>query len=259
MKVRFFVDSVNTCSSKNDFLEGLRSGLPICLGYFSVSFGVGILAVKSGLTAWIAVIISASNLTSAGEAAGIGVIAAGGSFLEMILTQLLINCRYSLMALSLSQKLSPRFTFGHRLLAAYGITDEIFGVAAARKKPLTPVYMYGMILIATFGWVAGTFLGAVSGEILPARLTNALGILLYGMFIAIIIPPIRTSLANLICILLAAAISCIIYFCLPQISSGFAIIISAVIAALVLAIARPIDDEPDPEAPESSTMEETVS
>lgn len=240
-------------SKKTEFAEGLRSGFPIALGYFSVSFGVGILAVKSGLTSWIAAIISASNLTSAGEVAGIGVIAAGGTFLEMILTQLLINCRYCLMALSLSQKLSDDFTLPHRLLAAYGITDEIFGVAAARKKQLTPFYMYGMILIATIGWVAGTFLGAVCGELLPPRLTAALGILLYGMFIAVIIPPIRTSLANLVCILLAAAISCVIYFKLPQISSGFAIIISAVLAAGIMAVIKPVDDNKDREKGEVSS------
>lgn len=230
-------------TTKSELISGLKAGIPIALGYFSVSFGVGILAIKAGLTAWIAVIISASNLTSAGEVAGIGVIAAAGSFLEMILTQLLINCRYCLMALSLSQKLSPKFTFGHRLLAAYGITDEIFGVAASRKEPLTPAFMYGIISIATVGWVSGTYLGAICGELLPARLTAALGILLYGMFIAVIIPPIRTSRANLAVILLAAAISCVIYFGIPQITSGFAIIISAVIAAAVMAIISPVPDE----------------
>ena len=230
-------------NTRAEFLDGVKSGFPIGLGYFSVSFGVGILAVKSGLTAWIAAIISLTNLTSAGEAAGIGVIAAAGSFIEMILTQLLINCRYTLMALSLSQKLSPRFTLGHRLLAAYGITDEVFGVAASRKSLLTPPYMYGMISVATVGWVLGTFLGGMCGELLPARLTNALGILLYGMFIAIIIPPIRKSLSNLAVILIAALFSCLIYYFAPQISSGFAIIISSIIAAAVMAAVRPVHDE----------------
>ena len=234
-----------------DLREGLKDGIPIALGYFSVSFGVGILAVKCGLTAWIAVIISATNLTSAGEVAGIGVIAAAVSFLEMILTQLLINCRYCLMALSLSQKLSPKFTLGHRLLAAYGITDEIFGVASARKKPLTPAYMYVMTGIAAIGWVSGTFLGALGGELLPARLSNALGIMLYGMFIAVIIPPIRESLIDLAVILLAAGASCIIYYFLPQISSGFAIIISAIFAAGLMAALKPLPDEEEAEEEEA--------
>ena len=243
-------------SYKNsEFKSGIKAGFPICVGYFSVSFGIGILAVKSGLSSWIAALISITNLTSAGEVAGIGVIAAGGTFIEIILTQLLINCRYSLMALSLSQKLSKDFTFPRRLLAAYGITDEIFGVAAARKEPVTPYYMYGMITISAIGWVAGTWLGAVSGELLPARVTAALGILLYGMFIAIIIPPIRTSGANLAVILIAAAISAVIYYFLPQISGGFAIIISAILAAGVMAAVKPIPDE---QAPADETSKEEV-
>lgn len=232
-------------STKSEWKEGMKSGLPIGLGYFSVSFGVGILAVRCGLSAWIAALISVTNLTSAGEVAGIGVIAAAGSFLEMILTQLLINCRYMLMALSLSQKLSPKFTLPHRILAAYGITDEIFGVAASREEPLTPAYMYGMIFVATIGWTAGTLLGGLGGELLPARVTSALGILLYGMFIAVIVPPIRTSRVNLAVVLMAAAISCVIYFGLPQISAGFSVIISAVIAAGIMAMVAPIDDEPE--------------
>lgn len=228
---------------KNTFKLGVKDGIPICLGYFSVSFGVGILAIKSGLSALIAVIISATNLTSAGQVAGIGVIAVGGSFIEMILTQLLINCRYSLMALSLSQNLSKSFTLPHRMLAAFGITDEIFGVAASKKEPLTPTYMYGLISISTIGWVAGTFLGAVCGEILPPILTASLGILLYGMFIAIIIPPIRQSKANLIVILLAAFISCMIYYFASWISGGFSIIISAVVAAGIMAYVAPVKEE----------------
>ena len=222
--------------------DGIKDGIPICLGYFSVSFGIGILAIKSGLSAKIAVIISLSNLTSAGQVAGIGVIAAAGTFIEMILTQLLINCRYSLMAISLSQKCSKEFNTMHRMLVSFGITDEIFGVASS-KDEITPSYMYGIIGISAFGWILGTFLGAVSGEILPAIVTNALGILLYGMFIAIIIPPIRKSKANLICILMAACISCVIYFFLPQISSGFSVIISALITAGVLAYIAPIQEE----------------
>lgn len=235
-----------------EFRQGLKSGVPICLGYFSVAFGVGILAVQCGLSAWIAGIISATNLTSAGEVAGIGVIAASGSYLEMVLTQLIINCRYSLMGLSLSQKLSPQFSTPQRLLVSYGITDEIFGVAAARKVPLTPAYMYGLIGISTVGWVSGTVLGAVCGEILPERLTAALGILLYGMFLAVILPPCRESGATLCAVLLAAAISCFLYYCVPQVSSGFSVIISAVAAAVVLAVAAPVSDSAPEETEEGA-------
>lgn len=231
-----------------DFFRGLRHGFPICLGYFSVSFGIGIMAVKAGLSAGIATLVSLTNLTSAGEAAGIGVIAGAGSFIEMILTQLLINCRYSLMGLSLSQKLSPSFTRGKRLIASFGITDEIFGVCYAQKEPITPPYMFGMILISTFGWTLGTFLGAFCGEILPGRLSAALGIMLYGMFIAIIVPPARKSRSVLLAVLLAATVSCILSYFFPQISAGFSVVISAVLAAVIMAIVRPVKDEAETEA-----------
>ena len=166
-------------------------GLPIALGYFSVSFGFGIVAVQSGLKALEAAIISLTNLTSAGQAMGVAVIAAGGTLIEMAATQLVINLRYALMAISLSQKLDKSFTTPHRLLAAYGITDEIFAVAAAQDCKIVPPYMYGMISVAAAGWVGGTIAGSVANTLLPASLTAAMGIMLYGMFVAIIIPPAR--------------------------------------------------------------------
>ena len=227
----------------NDFIKGIKDGIPICLGYFSVSFGFGILAVSQGLPAWAAVVISLTNLTSAGQVAGVGVIAEGGSCLEMILTQLIINCRYFLMAIALSQNLSDKFNLGHRFLAAFGITDEIFGVASSKEEPLTPLYMYGMIIIATIGWTMGTLIGAVAGNVFPEAVRNALGILLYGMFIAVIIPPVRKSRANLAVVLIAAAISCILYYGLPQLSSGFSVIICAVISAAILAVLAPVEDK----------------
>ena len=227
---------------KNDLKLGMKAGIPICLGYLSVSFGFGILAVKMGLPAWVAVLISATNLTSAGQVAGVGVIAASGPYIEMILTQVLINLRYSLMGISLSQKLSDDFSTPHRILASFGITDEVFGVSSAREKEVTPAYMYGMIIVAFAGWVMGTFLGALSGELLPKVLVNALGIMLYGMFIAIIIPPIKERSANLAVILIAAAISCCLYYFVPGISNGFSIIISAVIAAGIMAKIAPVKE-----------------
>lgn len=223
------------------FLKGISHGLPICLGYFSVSFGFGILAVNSGLKAIEAIIISLTNLTSAGQAAGVGIIAAGGAFIEMALTQFVINLRYSLMGLSLSQKLSDKFTTPHRLIASFGITDEIFAVAASQTEKLVPSYMYGMISIAALGWVGGTAAGAIAGTALPAQITAAMGILLYGMFIAIIIPAARKSRKDLIVICLAALFSVAFKYLLPQVSFGFAIIISAVAAAVIGAILFPID------------------
>lgn len=223
------------------FVKGLSHGIPICLGYFSVSFGFGILAVKSGLQAIDAILISLTNLTSAGQAAGVGIIAAAGTLLEMAVTQFVINLRYSLMGISLSQKLSDKFTTVHRLIASFGITDEIFAVAVSQKEKLVPSYMYGLIMISASGWVGGTALGAVAGLALPASLTAAMGILLYGMFIAIIVPAAKKCRKDLIVILLAAAFSTIFKYLLPMVSFGFAIIISAILAAIVGAILFPVD------------------
>ena len=224
-------------------MRGLNHGLPIGLGYLSVSFGFGILAVQNGLSVLQSSVISASNLTSAGQAAGVEIIAAGGAILEMILVQLTINIRYSLMALSLSQKLDKSFTTPHRLLASYGITDEIFAVCSSQPGLLTPAYMYGMILISMIGWVLGTFLGASAGEMLPASVTSAMGIVLYGMFIAIIIPPSRKRKSVLFVTLVAAALSVLFRYVLTFVSGGFAMMICAVSAAALGAWLFPVNDE----------------
>jgi len=228
---------------RSDFTKGISHGIPIALGYLSVSFGFGIAAVRSGISPLAASVISLTNLTSAGQAAGIDIIAACGTLLEMILVQLTINIRYSLMALSLSQKLSPKFTTGHRLLASYGITDEIFAVCSAQKEPLTPLYMYGMIFIAALGWVTGTALGAKMGQILPQNISDAMGIVLYGMFIAIIIPPSRKEKSVLCVVAAAAAMSVVFKYLLTQVSGGFAIIICAIAAAALGAVFFPVKED----------------
>lgn len=226
---------------KSSFIKGLSHGIPIALGYFSVSFGFGIMAVQSGLSAFQAIIISLTNLTSAGQAAGVTVIAAGGTLIEMALTQLVINLRYSLMGLSLSQKLSDKFATLHRMVASFGITDEIFAVASSQKEKIVPTYMYGLILISALGWVGGTATGAIAGLGLPETITAAMGILLYGMFIAIIVPAARASKKDLVVVCLAAVFSVVCKFAFPSLSSGFAIIISSVLAALIGALLFPIE------------------
>ncbi|WP_303788094.1 AzlC family ABC transporter permease [Ruminococcus flavefaciens] len=228
---------------KKNFLRGMSHGIPICLGYLSVSFGFGILAVKAGLSVFQAALISATNLTSAGQKAGLDVIAAGGTIIEMVLLQLTINIRYSLMALSLSQKLDKSFTTPHRFLASYGITDEIFAVCSAQKEALTPAYMYGMIFISAVGWVTGTALGAAAGELLPAAVSTAMEIVLYGMFIAIVIPPAKKQHGVLFAAVIAAALSVIFRFAVPALSEGFAMIISAVASALLAALIFPVKEE----------------
>lgn len=228
---------------KSNFVKGLYHGIPIALGYLSVSFGFGILAVKSALSIAAAVGISATNLTSAGQVAGVGVIAACGTYLEMALTQLIINMRYGLMGISLSQKLDKNFNTPHRMLVAAGITDEIFAVASSQKGKISPAYMYGLILISYVGWTFGTFIGAAAGNILPTALTNAMGILLYGMFLAIIIPKARKSVKMLAVILIAAGLSVLFKYVFVSVSSGFSIIICSVIAAAIGAFLFPVTDE----------------
>ncbi len=232
-----------------DLIKGISHGIPIMLGYLSVSFGIGIMAVRAGITPFQATMISLTNLTSAGQAAGIGIIASAGTLVEMALVQFTINLRYALMSLSLSQKLDKKkFTLPKRLLASYGITDEIFAVCSAQKEPLTPAYMYGMILIATAGWVAGTILGAEAGSILPKAVTDAMGIVLYGMFIAIFIPPIHKHKNVLFTISAAAALSILFRYAIKAVSAGFAIIICAVIASAAAAVLFPIDDSSSDES-----------
>ena len=228
---------------KSDFLRGISHGIPIALGYLSVSFGFGIKAVSAGLSVLESSLISTTNLTSAGQVAGVDIIALGGTIIEMILVQFTINIRYSLMALSLSQKLDGKFTFPHRLIAAYGITDEIFAVCSAQKQKLTPAYMYGMILISAVGWVTGTALGAAAGQLLPESISNALGIVLYGMFMAVIIPPARKQRSVFVVVIVSALISILFKYLLTAVSSGFAVIISAVVASIIGAILFPVGEE----------------
>ena len=228
---------------KRQILFGMKDGIPIALGYLSVAFGFGIFAASLGITPIESWLISATNLTSAGQVAGVGIIAAAGSYLEMALTQLVINIRYSLMGLSLSQKLDDSFRTPQRLIVSYGITDEIFAMACSKAGKLTPGYIYGLIITPFIGWTTGTILDAMAGGGLPAQLTDALGIMLYAMFLAVIIPAARQEKSILTVIAIAAVISILFYYVFTTISGGFAIILSAVAAAAIGALIRPIDDE----------------
>lgn len=226
-----------------DFWQGIKNGVPIGLGYLSVSFGIGILAAGYGFSTLTATLVSATNLTSAGQAAGLAIMAAGGTLIEMLLTQFVINLRYALMGISLSQKLSLSFTTGHRFIAAFGITDEIFAVASARNCAVTPLYMYGLIAVSFVGWVGGTILGAAAGHLLPAQIVSAMGITLYGMFLAIMIPPAKKSVGVLFVIFLTAGLSLLFEYCIPAVSSGFAVIICAVVASVIGALLFPVCEQ----------------
>lgn len=227
------------------YLKGLHHGLPVGLGYFSVSFAFGVAAVQAGLSPWAAVLISLTNLTSAGQVAGLSVIAAAGSMMEMAATQLVINLRYALMSISLSQKLDHGVRLGERFLMSFGITDEIFAIASSQKEPVKAVYFYGLMTLPVICWTGGTLLGAVAGSFLPASVLSALGVAIYGMFVAIILPVAKRDAAVAGVALGAAALSCAFTWLpgLQRVSSGFAIIICAVLAAAVGALIRPVEEE----------------
>ena len=227
---------------KRPFFRGLCHGIPICLGYLAVSFGFGIFAVKAGLSILETVLISMTNLTSAGQLAGVPILTAGGSLWELALTESVINLRYALMSVSLSQKLDGRVRLPQRLLIAFGNTDEVFAVSASQKGQVGTSYMLGLILLPFLGWTAGTALGAVAGSILPELLIGALGIAIYGMFVAIVVPVAREEGSVAVVAALAIALSCLFTFVpfLSDIPGGFRIVICAVVSAGLLAAVKPL-------------------
>ncbi len=228
------------------FNNGVKDGLPIGLGYLSVAFAFGVQASILQIPLIVTILISMTNLTSAGQLQGINVIAAGGTIIEMIVTQLIINSRYFLMSISLSQRLSSDFTVGKRLVAATGITDEIFAVASCKTSPVNFKYFTGLMLLPYIGWVGGTVLGAVAGNILPLNIQLSLGIALYAMFIAIILPPASKSYKILFVVLLSAALSCVFYyvpFLKNNVSGGFITIICALLSSMIAAAIFPVKDD----------------
>ena len=230
----------------NSFKKGIMFGLPICMGYLAVSFAFGIFTIQSGFDIWQAVLISLTNLTSAGQLAGVPIIAAGGSLLELAITQLVINSRYALMSVSLSQKLGASITMLDRFIIAFANTDEVFAIAASNRSKVGKRYMYGLIIPPIVGWTLGTFLGAVAGDVLPPSVSSALGIAIYGMFIAIVVPPAKKEGRVLGCVLLSVVLSLLFYY-LPilknNIPSGFTIIICAVAASAFMAALSPLPIE----------------
>ena len=228
-----------------EFTAGMRSGMPVCVGYFSVSFGFGAMAVAQGLSVWHAILISATNLTSAGQFAGLTVIAAGAAIIEMILTQLVINSRYALMSLALGQKFGPEVGTGKRLAAAFFNTDEVFALGMAREGKLTASYFIGAGTVAAIGWTAGTAMGAFAGSLLPPMIRAALGVMLYGMFIAIVVPQAREEKPLLLSLVLALVFSSLFTWVpgLNRVSAGLAIVICTVAAAAICALVFPVDEE----------------
>lgn len=229
---------------KQEFLEGVRDGLPICLGYFSVSMAFGLTAVLSGVPVWAAVVISLTNLTSAGQFAGMNLIAAQGSLAEIGLTTLIINLRYFLMSISVSQKVEQKMPMKERLGVAFGITDEIFAVSMQRDRELTTPYMAGLIITPVLGWTGGTLVGAAATSFMPAAFSNALGIALYGMFIAVIVSPAREHRNVLFAVALsiAASAACRFLPVIKNLSGGWTIILITIGVCFIAAWLFPVEE-----------------
>ncbi|MBR1531045.1 MAG: AzlC family ABC transporter permease [Eubacterium sp.] len=231
-------------AKENTFLKGIIDGIPICLGYLSVAFAFGIFSVSNGLTAAEALLISMTNVTSAGQLAAVPIMVSGGTLIELALSQFVINMRYALMSVSLSQKLDGTVKMRDRFLIAFINTDEVFAVASS-KKEVGRTYMFGLILTPYIGWSAGTIIGAVAGSILPTVVISALGIAIYGMFIAIVVPVAKEDKHVLLCVIMAIAMSCAFRYMplLSTVQSGFVIIICSVVAAGIAAWLFPVDTE----------------
>ncbi len=227
------------------YKKGLRDGIPIALGYFAVAFTLGIMAKKVGLNAFQAMLAAGLTNASAGGYAAFALIGAGSGYLEMAVTQLIVNARYLLMSCALSQKLSAKTSTLHRALLAFDVTDEVFGISVSVEGELNPFYNYGAMTVSIPGWALGTFFGAVMGSVLPQSLVSALSVGLYGMFLAVIVPPARKSkiIAGLVIASMAFSFAFAKLPILSGISEGFRIIILTVVICLAAAILFPIKDE----------------
>ena len=229
----------------SEWRRGIHNGLPICFGYFAVSFALGIQCAAIGMTAFQAFFMSVTNMTSAGEFAALGVIVAGGSYIEMAVTQLILNMRYFLMACALSQKVDPKARFLHRFGISYSLSDEIFALSACQNGPLNPFYTYGLMTVAIPGWGFGTMFGVIAGDILPAGIISALGIAIYGMFLAVILPETRKDKAVLFVVLAAMAVSCLFTYAplLCELSASLRVILITLLIAGAAAFLCPREEE----------------
>lgn len=224
------------------FKKGWIAGLPICIGYCSVSFAFGMMVTNVDLPAWIAALISMTNLTSAGQFAGLNCIVQSAGNFEIFVTTLIINLRYLLMGLSLSQKFDEKVTRVHRLLCAWGLTDEIFAVAMNQQEPLSFAYFMGLTCSPYIGWTTGTILGATFSSLLPNSVASAMNIALYGMFIAILMPQARENIKKRMAILCAIA-SSVGLTLFSNLSSGWMVIIVTLGVSSLMAVIAPLEEE----------------
>ncbi len=235
-----------------EFSSGISAGLPICLGYISVAFVFGIYAVEAGLTPVESLLVSMFNLTSAGQFAAVPIFASLGSLSELALSQAVINLRYALMSVSLSQKFDSKISPVYRFVFAFCNTDEIFAVATSKKGFVSKSFMFGLALLPYLGWSIGTVAGAVAGNILPEQVISALGCAIYAMFIAIVLPEAKSDVSVRFCVLISVILSCIIYFMpvVSDMSEGMRIIIVSVTVSLICALVFPVRDVADTDCAE---------
>lgn len=239
---------MQTMEQQNDkisFFKGMRDGVPIALGYFAVAFTLGITAGKAGMNALQSSLMSALMLASAGEFAAISMIGSGAGVMEMIVTTVVINMRYLLMSSALSQKVQPNRPFLHRIFMSYAVTDEIFGISMTVPGKLNPFYQYGAASVAAPGWVIGTCLGTVVGMVLPAAVMSAMSVAIYGMFLAVVIPPARKNKIIAAVVVISMSVS-LLFQSIPglkNISSGFQIILLTVLISAAAAILFPVQEE----------------
>ncbi|MGN8772874.1 AzlC family ABC transporter permease [Candidatus Weimeria sp. HCP3S3_B5] len=229
---------------RKDFINGAKDSIAIVVGYFSVSFTFGIAAARAGISPLTATLMSLTNVTSAGQFAGLNLIVAQSSYIEMILTQLVINLRYALMSLSLSQRLDSGATTPKRMLIAFANTDEIFAVSSVKPERVSPSYMAGLEIFPVISWASGTLFGAIANGLLPVSVSSALGIALYGMFVAIVMPVARVRRNVTFAVIIGAALSAAFYYLpvLNSVSAGFRIIICTIAASALAAWLFPVPD-----------------
>ena len=232
-------------TNREKYREGLTDGVPIAMGYFAVAFTLGIVAKNAGFTALQAMVFSIATNASAGQSAAFSLIPAGAGYIEVAVMTFVANARYLLMSCALSQKFPPNSPLLPRMIVAFDITDEIFGISVAQPGYLNPFYTYGAMSVAIPGWATGTFLGVIMGNILPLRVVSALSVGLYGMFLAIIIPPARKSriIAGVVAVSFLLSGLAAYLPLLSGISAGVKTIVLTVAISLAAAILFPIQEE----------------
>ena len=239
-------------NGKSNYTEGLKKGIPVAIAYLAVSFTFGLAARRGAYPFWFAALISATNLTSAGQFTGIELLRLGAGYLELTLAVFIINLRYALMSFSLSQQVKVRIEPMTRFAMSLFLTDEVFALANEKGGAITPAYYFGLSTLPYLGWQLGTVIGYLSGGLFPERVVAAAGIAIYCMYIAIFLPPLKKSVGIALAVTAAAALSCALYYVpiLNEIPMGFRVILAAVTATVIAAALFPRKEDAPQGTPE---------